>query len=579
VPSFRPALSTKALFVTLVSSVAAICLSTGAQAAQPKKKHAVAAAPAPAPAPKGPPRLIVAISVDQFSADLFAQYRKLYTGGLARLQGGAVFASGFQSHAATETCPGHSTILTGVHPGRNGIIANNWYDLSLKRADKRVYCAEDEKDKDSTSVAPVVSAVHLKVPTLGELMKLQWPESRNVAVSAKDRAVVMMGGHKIDEAYWYTTQGFSSFNGVTLAAPVLAANARLLALVTKGAPALVAPAWCEPMARPIKAGAVTVGTGRFAVDVNNYDFTPPNQIKYSPRVDAATLDIAAGLVDSMKLGRGAAPDILSVSLSATDYIGHAYGTQGVEMCIQQHELDEKLGAFFAKLDAAGIDYAVVLTADHGGIDLPERLREQGVPEAGRADGGLYGERIGAKIAEELGLEPGKDGLVYSEGLFGDYWISPALSPELRAKVAEKLIARLRADSQVSEVFTREQIAATPYPQGHPQDWTMLQRARASFDPARSGDVYSVLRRTIVPVTTPAANANTVTTHGSPWDYDRRVPMLFWRKGVAGMEQPQPVETVDIAPTLAAMIGLKVAEGQFDGRCLDVDGGPKDSCGK
>ena len=79
--------------------------------------------------------------------------------------------------------------------------------------------------------------------------------------------------------------------------------------------------------------------------------------------------------------------------------------------------------------------------------------------------------------------------------------------------------------------------------------------------------------------TPKAGSITVTTHGSIWDYDRRVPMLFWRKGVTGMEQPQPVETVDIAPTLAALIGLKVPEGTFDGRCLDIDGGPADSCGK
>ncbi|MEO7383976.1 MAG: alkaline phosphatase family protein, partial [Novosphingobium sp.] len=85
---------------------------------------------APTPVPAPPPRLIVALSIDQFSADLFAQYRAHYTGGLARLQQGAVFPSAFQSHAATETCPGHSTLLTGVHPARSGIISNNWFDLA-----------------------------------------------------------------------------------------------------------------------------------------------------------------------------------------------------------------------------------------------------------------------------------------------------------------------------------------------------------------------------------------------------------------------------------------------------------------
>ena len=122
--------------------------------------------PAPPPIPTAPPRLVVAISVDQFGADLFAQYRQHFAGGMARLTGGAVFASAFQSHAATETCPGHSTLLTGVHPARSGIIANTWFDTGLSRADKKVYCAEDESDPTSTSKDPVVSAKHLKVPTL-----------------------------------------------------------------------------------------------------------------------------------------------------------------------------------------------------------------------------------------------------------------------------------------------------------------------------------------------------------------------------------------------------------------------------
>jgi hypothetical protein len=120
---------------------------------------------APAPEPTAPPKLVVAISIDQFSADLFAQYRQHFTGGFARLTQGAVFPSAFQSHAATETCPGHSTLLTGAHPSRTGIIANNWFDLDAKRADKRVYCAEDEKDPQSSVEDPVVSAVHLRVPT------------------------------------------------------------------------------------------------------------------------------------------------------------------------------------------------------------------------------------------------------------------------------------------------------------------------------------------------------------------------------------------------------------------------------
>jgi hypothetical protein len=111
-----------------------------------------------------PPRLIVAIAVDQFSTDLFSEYRGIFTAGLKRLASGAVFPAGYQSHAATETCPGHATILTGARPGRAGIIANNWFDQSLTRADKKVYCAEDPTVPGSSSDRYTVSAYHLRVP-------------------------------------------------------------------------------------------------------------------------------------------------------------------------------------------------------------------------------------------------------------------------------------------------------------------------------------------------------------------------------------------------------------------------------
>jgi hypothetical protein len=223
-------------------------------------------AAAPVPEPTTPPRLVVAISIDQFSADLFAQYRQRYTGGLARLLQGAVFPSAFQSHAGTETCPGHSTLLTGVHPNRTGIVANNWFDLTQKRADKGVYCVEDEHDPASTPADPVVSAVHLRVPTLGERMKAANLATRNVAVSAKDRAVVMMGGHTIDEGYWWKNGAFTTFRGRELAPAAVAENALTAELIATGAPALPLPAFCGPRDRAIISGKATVGTTRFTVE-------------------------------------------------------------------------------------------------------------------------------------------------------------------------------------------------------------------------------------------------------------------------------------------------------------------------
>lgn len=114
----------------------------------------------------------------------------------------------------------------------------------------------------------------------------------------------------------------------------------------------------------------------------------------------------------------------------------------------------------------------------------------------------------------------------------------------------------------------------PMPKGPPDSWSLAERARASFTENRSGDFVVLLKPRITPIAEPK---NYVATHGSPWDYDRRVPILFWRKSMQGFEQPLAVETADILPTLAAQIGLTVPSGEIDGRCLDLDQGTEDSC--
>ncbi|WP_408590354.1 alkaline phosphatase family protein [Novosphingobium sp.] len=534
--------------------------------------HKAPVAPVAAPAravPANAPRLLVAIAVDQFSADLFAQYRSHFTGGLGRLQQGAVFPAGYQSHAATETCPGHSTILTGMRPAHTGIIANNWIDQSVTRAKKVVYCAEDETRTAADPKDYVASVGHLLVPTLGERIKAVWPTSRNLAVSGKDRATLMMGGHVIDQGYWWKGSGFTTLEGRAVGPTAVAQNAAVTTTITAGDKPFDLPDWCGARERAVTAGPVTVGTGRFALNAGD-----ANGFRVSPRLDRAVLDLATRLVDEQKLGKGATPDMLSVSLSVTDFVGHGYGTEGTEMCIQLHQLDTALGDFFASLDQRGIDYAVVLTADHGGFDLPERLDQQALPKAQRAGIALLPEALSDKVGATLGLDP--KGLILADGPAGDFWVKRDLAHAQKAQVVAAAKAELLADPQVAAVFTADELAATALPTASPDTWTLLQRARASFYAPRSGDFVVLLQRGVVAL--PKPGPGYVATHGSPWDYDRRVPMLFWRKGMAGFEQPSPVETVDIAPTLAALIGLNVPAGTFDGRCLDLDAGAGSTCG-
>lgn len=523
------------------------------------------APPVPPTAPTTRPKLIVAISVDQFSADLFAQYRARFIGGLARLQIGVVFPSGYQGHAATETCPGHSTILTGYRPARTGIVANNWVDQRVGRPDKVVYCSEDEDVPGSAHDSYTVSAKHLKVPTLGERMKAADPRTRVVSVAGKDRAAVMMGGHQVDELWWWDGKTYVSYAGRPVPPVVQRTRDAVAALVARPQEALPLPGWCNPLDRPVQVGAQVIGQGRFARQAGDL-----RAFRASPASDAAVLAMAAGLVQDMKLGQGAQTDLIAVGLSATDYVGHALGTQGAEMCIQMNELDQSLAGFFDVLDRTGVDYEVMLTADHGAHDATERQLQRAMPMEAHVAPELQTKGIGAAIGRDLGIE----GPVLL-GAESDIYVDRDLPAPVRARVLAEAQRRYRAMPQVAAALTAAEIRATPMPTTPPETWTLLERARASHDPARSGDLLVLLKPRVTTIETPGPGY--VETHGSPWDYDRRVPILFWRKGIAGFEQPLSVETVDIMPTLAATIGLPVS-GQ-DGRCLDLDPGPADTCAR
>ena len=518
-----------------------------------------AAVPAAKTLAPNAPKLVVVISVDQFSADLFDEYRPHFTGGLARLAGGVAFRNGYQGHAATETCPGHSTILTGDRPARTGIIANAWFDQSQTRSDKSVYCAEDERVPGSSSSSYTVSPLHLRVPTLGERLKAVSPASRSVAVAGKDRAAVMMSGQRPDQRWYWDGKKYSTdLAGVATPRAVTAVNAAVATLLAAPADPLAPPPLCSATAKviPVEGGGKPVGGGAFARAAGDV-----KSFRSSPQFDGATLALAAGLIGEMKLGQGAETDLIAIGASATDYVGHSYGTEGQEMCLQLLSLDRDLGDFFAQLDRQGLDYAVVLTADHGGNDIPEREREAGIAGAARVDPALSPGQLGKVIAAKLGLA---GPVLVGDSPFGDVYFDKALAPSNRKRAEAEALALYRAHPQVEAAFTHAQLKRTPLARTTPDRWTVIERARASFDDQRSGDLVVLLKPRVTPI---ADTKNYVATHGSAWDYDRRVPILFWRKGFTPIASDAAIETIDIAPTLAAWIGLPIQTGAMDGMCL------------
>ena len=551
---------------TLLAGLAAVAAAASPLAAQPAQPRQPARQAQPAPG--APPRLVVVIAVDHFAADLFAQYRPFFTGGLRRLGEGAVFPNGYQSHAATETCPGHATILTGARPARAGIIANTWFNPSQAREDKAVYCAEDPNVPGSSSRNYTPSVNHLRVPALGEYMRRANAASRTVAIAGKDRAALMMAGRNPAQVWWWGGQAFVTHAGRSEPRSVAAGNAAVERSIAAGRGALEIPAHCRARSRAVPIGPnASVGAGALERAAGNR-----NAFRASPDFDGAVLAIGAALQRELGLGQGSAPDLLILGLSATDHVGHTYGTQGLEMCLQLAGLDRELGALFARLDESNVDYAVVLTADHGGNDLPERQRDEGVPAAARVDAALGAGTMGRALGQRLGLQ---GPVLYGDGPFGDIYVDRALSADQRRRVLAEAIATYRAHPQVAAVFTREELAAAPLPGGDPSVWSLLQRARASFDAERSGDFVVLLRPAITPIASPGSGY--VATHGSPYDYDRRVPILFWRRGLAHFEQPIPIETVDILPTLAALLRLPLTGATIDGVCRDIIAGPGSIC--
>jgi Type I phosphodiesterase / nucleotide pyrophosphatase len=533
------------------------------------------------------PRLIIAISVDQFSADLFEQYRPSFTGGLRTLSGGTSFVNGYQSHAATETCPGHATILSGIRPGRAGIVANDWLGTrgvkpAVETHRDEIYCVEDETNKTSTLRRPVVSLQHLSPDfvTLGDRAKAKWgAKSRVFAIAGKDRAATLMAGRKADQTFWYDyyQSAFVTYiphvpaYGNVAKEPLKVigkVNADVAAFLKSPPPAVPLTTRCAALVKPLLiSGNETIGAGPI---IPNSD---PSFFRVLSALDAKTLEIAKVMISENGLGGKGHTDVLAISLSVTDYVGHSYGPGGPEMCAQMEALDASLGDFLEAVEKTGNPFTVVLTADHGGIDVPERS----AAATGRSPLGFALPSLNQALRAFL-KEADKDAqFVTAKGASGDLWLTDKVPPEKRAAALGFLKGAIGGLDGVEAVFTRDEIMAAPPPPRSPAEWSLVQRVHASYQDGRSGDLYVILEKGLNPI--PIGGKGYVATHGSAWDYDRRVPILFWSKGNKTVAPSDAVETVDILPTLASVIGLKVPRDSVDGRCLELGQSRRNVCGK
>lgn len=512
------------------------------------------------------PRLVVVISVDQLSADLVSRLGQDLPGGLGRLlREGSHFSAAYHEHGYTETGPGHSVLLSGRHTAHTGITENNWYDVTTR---KWVYCVGDPGVQTFGVAKNEGSSPRWFLgTTLAGWLKDQVPGSRVFTVSGKDRSGILMTGPKADGVFWF--EGEAGFTTSTAYAPRLpdwltahnrAFNAGLEDLSLVWSPLDPAEA-AAPVRYELPGRTLTLGLPRLLKGVGMpMDKAFWDRFRPSPMFDEAIMGTAEALLEAEGLGGPGRTDLLAVGLSATDYIGHRFGNAGPEMRDQIKRLDRRIGRLLDRVLARDPGAWVVLAADHGCTDFCERLQQQGIA----ARRGIHKDwlaRVEQQMAQLLGV-PGP--FLNAKAGSMQIWLrEDALKARVRTRqeILAAAVTVLRGQPEIAGAWTSEEIAAVVLdPKAGPGQRSIPERIKLSQVPGRSGDILLALAPFFTFDEPPD-----IVSHGSPWDYDRRIPLLFWGPWQAERRN-EPVRTVDLAPTLAKELGLRPAE-PVDGRPL------------
>jgi hypothetical protein len=508
--------------------------------------------------PAGTPRLVVIVVVDQLRADQLQRVRPLLAeeGGLRRLvEEGVSYSQAHHGHAVTYTAPGHVALVTGEHPARSGIVANEWFD---RESGEIVSAVED----DAGEVGPG----RLLVTSIGDWVKARYPAARVVAASGKVRGAVLLAGHGGDGAFWFdqadgvfATSGYYGEEPAWLAA----FNERdVLAEVFTGTewtplpvdPAAAAAAGFEPFDRgPFDHGLPRLLGGFDWVQGSGYW----GAVYRSPFVDEHLARLAQVLIDEEALGADQWPDLLGLSFTALDNVGHQYGPWSPEALDVLLRLDRLLGELFALLDArVGRDaYVVALSSDHGVAPMPE-IAAAGGAAAWRAAAAEVRclRRATAALAERYG----DDVWLADDGyLDRDYMAERGLDPRQVEAAAESALA---ACPGIDAVWTRSEIDSLPpgtlppttAPAPGSPGW-LPALYRNTFHPERSPDLFLQTAPGFLPI------AGSQTTHVSPHPHDTHVPLVLWGPGLPAATVSTPVLTVDFAPTLATLLAVPTPE--------------------
>ncbi len=515
----------------------------------------------------GQPKLVLLIVVDQFSFDYLSRfYERFGAGGFKYLmENGANFLNCHYKQATTVTAVGHSIISTGAFPWSTGVISNSWYS---KRKEKDLQAVDDDSVQLVGANGPGASCHIMRGSTIGDEMRLATNgRSKVITCSFKDRAALFLAGRAANGAFWFDSRNgqfvSSSQFGSTLPGWVMAFNGQRKADSYFG----------KPWQRLLPENLYNASTKddytyerSFAGDGRQFPHSitggagSPNQKYYedfqaTPFANQMLAEFARDALERESLGTRDNPDLLGVSFSATDFLGHAYGPNSQEMEDLMLRLDQTLASLFQYIDQKiGLDKClIVLSSDHGVQPIPEFLRDKGL-DAGRIDSKSMQMLLEAALDQKLGA---------------DDWIASFLPPNLyfnRGTIAKQKVRKQDVEdiaaqaaesvSGIGDVYTAFQFYMNQMPPS-----PNIDAVKRSYYPSRSGDLYITPRPGYI-----FSSELNGTGHGSPYRYDSQVPLIIMGPGVKSGRYTQDCSPADIAPTISALLHIN-APSLCEGRVL------------
>ena len=505
------------------------------------------------------PKLVVGIVVDQMRYDYISRFWNGYSeGGFKRLvKEGFNFKNNHYNYAPTSTGPGHASVYTGTTPASHGIIGNDWYDKEIGAS---VYCAADNTyaSVGTASAAGQMSPKQLLTTTISDQLKLHTQSrSKVIAIALKDRGAVLPGGHTADAAYWFHGKEEGSWISSTF---YMEALPSWVTQFNSKVPQQYKKPWDL-----LKSEKAYTQSGS---DKNNYEGAYRGEtaavfphdlvslweangaydiLKATAYGNSLTADFALAALKGENLGKGVDTDFLAISFSSTDYVGHQFGVNSREIEDTYYRLDLDLERLLKALDAqvGPGNYSLFLTADHAAVQVPSYLKDLKIP-SGYFDSKVFKEKLNAYVADQFGSEDLIENISNYQ-VFLNRGLVAQLDIDLKG-MQEDLAQFILQDSAVERTYTAHQMWGGEYTKGIPY---ILQNG---YNPKRSGDVLFVLKPAVI------SYSRTGSTHGSPQIYDTHTPLLFYGKGFKRGASYERSEIPDIAPTLAAMLGIAFPNG-------------------